>query len=410
MAPILRGMIVLLAAAILATSGAQEPHCRLCAEDQVLVQSDRSIPKGGTCGEVDELTKNMTVEQCEEKELDLIVAGVRCGCRDQVDFPTCGVQQNPDFCTTGLLDRANETCECYSFCGMDFAGCKRYPGDRLTATNCDTWTVSGCNYASAIDAPNPFLLCVGLCPDGSSIQFPDRVIPSTSVIPTLDGIISLDNNNNGTTKFPTCQEANDYLIESDGLDCTVLQSLSLYCGCQTSAAPTPTDGVATLPPAVGASDLPPPSASPTAPTCTFCPNEQAARNLEFQTPMGFTCADLVDYFKFLPLPLDCKTGNNNVFSEDGDSTTALNRITDFWVDDLEWQSLYEQCQCSNPPPVTDDNNDGADDEGVTAGDGDDNGGGGGTASLNSGGSTFMAGGKGLVSFCTAFGLLFAMLQ
>ena len=292
-------------------------------------------------------------------------------------------------CKTGLLARANETCECYSFCGMDFAGCKRYPGDRLTATNCDTWTVSGCNYASAIEAPNPFLLCVGLCPDGSSIQFPDRVIPSTSVIPTWN------TSPNGT--FPTCQEAHDYLIESDGLDCTILQSLSLYCGCETSSAPTPPGF--TLAPTAAAdgssgSEVPPPSAAPTTPTCTFCPNEQVSRNLEFQTSMGFTCADLVDYFQFLPLPLDCKTGN--VF---GDST--LNRITDFWVDDLEWQSLYEQCQCTTP--VTEDDDDDVDDA-VTAGDG-----GGGTASLNSGGGTILAAGK-VVSLWTVVGLLFAMFR
>ena len=99
MSPIPRGIFLLAAilATLATTSGAQgEQHCSLCADDQVLVQSDQSIPKGGTCGEVNDLTKNMTAEQCKEKETDLIVAGIRCGCRDQVDFPTCGVQQNPD--------------------------------------------------------------------------------------------------------------------------------------------------------------------------------------------------------------------------------------------------------------------------------------------------------------------------
>lgn len=286
-------------------------------------------------------------------------------------------------CTTGLLERANETCECYSFCGKHFVGCKRYPGDRVTATNCDTWAVSGCNYASATEAPNPFLLCVGLCPDGSSIQFPDRVIPSNSVIPTFSNL-------NGT--FPTCKQANDYLIESDGLDCTILQSLALYCGCQTSAAPTPV-GFTTAPADSGASGAPPPSPSPTTPTCTFCPNEKVSRNLAFETPMGFSCADLVDYFKYLPLPLDCKL-MDNAFS---DSTN--NKITDFWVDDLEWESLYEMCQCSKR--VTDDDKD--DDKGVTAGDGE---GGGGTASLTSG--SILAGKAG--SLWTAVVLLFAMLR
>lgn len=61
-----------------------------------MVQADQSIPKGGTCGEVHELAKTMTAEQCAEKEKDLVVAGVRCGCRDPMEFPTCGVQQNPD--------------------------------------------------------------------------------------------------------------------------------------------------------------------------------------------------------------------------------------------------------------------------------------------------------------------------
>mmetsp|Transcript_42615 Transcript_42615/g.103074 ORF Transcript_42615/g.103074 Transcript_42615/m.103074 type:complete len:387 (-) Transcript_42615:42-1202(-) len=386
MTSIRRGLLLLVAilATTVTTTSAQEQHCSLCSEDKALGRSDQSIPKGGTCGEVHELAKNMTLEQCQEKEKDLIVAGVRCGCRDPVEFPTCGVQQNPDFCTTGLLARANETCECYSFCGMDFVGCKRYPGDRLTATNCDTWSVSGCNFASATEGPNPFLLCVGLCPDGSSIQFPNRVIPSSSVIPTL--------NEDGT--FPTCQQANDYLIESDGLDCTILQSLSLYCGCQTSAAPTPIGF--TLAPAVddgSASNVPPPSSSPTTPTCTFCPNEQVSRNLAFETSMGFTCADLVDYFKFLPLPLDCKKGN--VFS---DSSTPLNKITDFWVDDLEWETLYEECQCRIP-----DTDKGIDDGGVTQGDG-----GGGTASITSGGGTTMAGK--VASLWTGLVLLFAMLR
>ena len=241
---------------------------------------------------------------------------------------------------------------------MDFVGCKRYPGDPLTANSCDTWAVSGCNHALAIEGPNPFLLCAGLCPDGSSIQYPDRIIPSNSVIPKF--------NEDGS--FPTCQQANEYLIESDGLDCTILQSLALYCGCQTSAAPTPADF--TLAPADGsASDLLPTSSAPTNPTCTFCPDEQVSRNLEKVTPLGFSCADLVDYFKFLPLPLDCK--KDNMFSD-----SQLNKITDFWVDDLEWEALYQMCECAAPPTPVDDNPKG---NGDLAGDE----GGAGTASLNS---------------------------
>jgi hypothetical protein len=64
-------------------------------------------------------------------------------------------------CTTGLLEEATESCECYSFCGKDFAGCEMYPGQRLTANNCDERAVSGCNYAAAFEGPNPFLLCPG---------------------------------------------------------------------------------------------------------------------------------------------------------------------------------------------------------------------------------------------------------
>eukprot|EP00980_Cylindrotheca_fusiformis_P030537 scaffold24994_cov127-Cylindrotheca_fusiformis.AAC.2 len=263
-------------------------NCTICQDDQVILDPDQPLNKGGTCGEVDALVKTISVEQCTESETDIIVAGIRCGCRDEDQFPVCGVRQNPSLCTTGLLEAATETCECYTFCGKDFYGCENYPGDRLTSNNCDKSPVSGCTPSVAFDGPNPFILCPGICPNGASMKYPNRTIPTITLIENFF--------------LPTCQQADEYLKDSDGLDCDFVQSLAGYCGCEGIEKRN---------------------------SCSFCPENQESQNLDFKTDSFFTCRDAVEYVEYLS-PLDC------------------NRTSDL-SGKLDLAELQEICQCAPIP-------------------------------------------------------------
>jgi hypothetical protein len=129
-----------------------------------------------------------------------------------------------------------------------------------------------------------------ICPSGSTIQNPNRIIPSITLIPNFF--------------IPTCQQADDYLKDSDGLDCDFVQSLAGYCGCE---------GVEKRN------------------SCSFCPENQESQNLAFKTSSFFTCLDLVDYVEYLS-PLDC------------------NRTSDL-SEKKKLSELQETCACT-PVPTT----------------------------------------------------------
>lgn len=73
--------------------GAQ--NCTICQEDRVILDPDQPLRKGGSCGEVDSLVKTLSIDQCADSDVDIVVAGIRCGCRDEDQFPVCGIRQNP---------------------------------------------------------------------------------------------------------------------------------------------------------------------------------------------------------------------------------------------------------------------------------------------------------------------------
>ena len=57
------------------------------------------------------------MSQLREASSKLItVNGIRCGCRDDDEFPSCAMQQNLDMCTIDMLDAVEEDCECYAWC------------------------------------------------------------------------------------------------------------------------------------------------------------------------------------------------------------------------------------------------------------------------------------------------------
>ena len=191
-------------------------NCTLCSEGRSPVDPNREVRKSSTCSEIGAIVDDFSLEECVKNSNQIIVYGTRCGCRDYDEFPACTVQQNPSYCTTGLLESATEECECYSFCGKNFAGCTTYPGARASCER--EYPVSGCNYASALDGPNPFFRCSGVCPGGvQNFLYPDKIIPKFSLIPNFF--------------IPTCQQIDTYLKNSPGIDCQIVQALGGYCGC-----------------------------------------------------------------------------------------------------------------------------------------------------------------------------------
>lgn len=130
------------------------------------------------------------------------------------------------------------------------------------------------------------LFCTSrICPNGATMQYPDRIIPSITLVENFF--------------LPTCQQADEYLKDSDGLDCDFVQSLAGYCGCE---------GVEKRN------------------SCSFCPDKQESQRLDLKTSSFFTCLDLVDYVDFLS-PLDC------------------NRTSEL-SEKLDLQELQEICQCT----------------------------------------------------------------
>lgn len=70
-------------------------NCTICQGNRTALDPDQPLNKGGSCGEVDALVRTLSTEECDEKEIDIIVSGIRCGCRDDDQFPVCGIRQNP---------------------------------------------------------------------------------------------------------------------------------------------------------------------------------------------------------------------------------------------------------------------------------------------------------------------------
>jgi hypothetical protein len=122
--------------------------CNLCAEGREVADPDQEV-FDGKCGEISDLMKTYTSQNCMDSDRLIKVNGVRCGCRDVEEFPACSITRNALQCTTDLLDAADEDCECYNFCDGAFLGCSDFPGDLNLA--CDGFAVSGCNYASAVE-------------------------------------------------------------------------------------------------------------------------------------------------------------------------------------------------------------------------------------------------------------------
>ena len=103
----LLGIIVIVAA----------QNCTLCSDGRSPVDPDRVVGKRSTCSEIGAIVNDFSLEDCVKNSNQIIVYGTRCECRDYDEFPACSIQQNPSYCTTGLLESATEVCECYSFCG-----------------------------------------------------------------------------------------------------------------------------------------------------------------------------------------------------------------------------------------------------------------------------------------------------
>ena len=196
--------------------------CSFCPDGSIPPDLDKYMSMAGlTCGEYAKFITSLNRDQCEIQSnrgtFDLFA--FQCNC-PEVTPPVCPRQENPDLCTVSLLETVDvdESCECYSFCDEKFVGCDAYPGNFLL-DKCPGTSVSGCNFASAIDDSGSCSICPNFTND---ISNPDAILPPFSGV-TIPGI-----------EQPTCQDLVDYIqnksVEDE--DCQVAQSrLAHYCGC-----------------------------------------------------------------------------------------------------------------------------------------------------------------------------------
>ena len=99
------GAVMLLAPAVLRNAEAQ--NCTICEGNRTPIDPRQELNKGGTCGDVDSLVRTLSSDTCEDKALDIVVSGIRCGCRDKEQFPQCQLRQN-EKCK--LQSSLNESC------------------------------------------------------------------------------------------------------------------------------------------------------------------------------------------------------------------------------------------------------------------------------------------------------------
>jgi hypothetical protein len=128
------------------------PSCTLCPDGAAPSNPNKLMADGETrCDEFAGLVETLTAQQCVQQSSTLDAARAECGCPGSSGSSgaQCPVQQNSAMCTTDLLSRATEECDCYAFCDSTFVKCQSAEGGLLTVGECSGTPITGCNGALA---------------------------------------------------------------------------------------------------------------------------------------------------------------------------------------------------------------------------------------------------------------------